>query len=480
MVPAGLMPATQARHLLERFSHGVNPALTKQMRTQGGPQAWFEWQLSPAAIPDAAADAYRLWFPLLDLSPTELWNQSEHGDNTSGEVSTQLLRWTLLRRMWSQRQVNEVMVGFWQDLLHVPSPEPKSWTHRARYDDTIRTYALSKFDALLLAAVTHPALGCFLDNAVSTKLEINENLGRELLELYTVGLQPGYTEDDVKNSARLLTGYRVDMYGSWTAYYSPQDHWTGPVQVLGFRHANGSQDGRAAVTAYIKYLARHPATAQRLARRLCQRFVSDAPSDTVVTAVANAYVAADTDIRQTLRALVAHAEFKGAVGAKVRTPVEDMLRMYRVLGIRPLEPSLPTDCVNRLDSQSFGMGQRPFDWPRPDGAPDVGDAWASVSRMLRSWTLHNYQSGRRGTLQGARYRNGADWLPPLPATVGEIIANASHRVLGEPPSPRLFNAIETRLRKPLGDMVHTMSDFGEFRVTAMLAGLLDSPQHMTR
>jgi len=126
------------------------------------------------------------------------------------------------------------------------------------------------------------------------------------------------------------------------------------------------------------------------------------------------------------------------------------------------------------------MGQRPFDWPRPDGAPDVGEAWASSSRMLRSWTVHNYLTGRRATTQGATYLVAADWLPPLPATVGEIVNSAALRVISEPPDARLMNAIETRIRLPLGNVVHDMSDFGEFRVTAMLAALLDSPQHMTR
>ena len=125
----------------------------------------------------------------------------------------------------------------------------------------------------------------FLGNAGSTKAHPNENLGRELLELHTVGIG-NYTEEDVKNSARILTGHRADLYKTWEPYYSAKDHWTGPVQVMGFRHPNADADGRAVTDAYLSYLAHHPATARRIATKLVKAFVADAVPTTLVDRLA--------------------------------------------------------------------------------------------------------------------------------------------------------------------------------------------------
>ena len=182
------------------------------------------------------------------------------------------------------------MVDFWSNLLNVSLYHDEAIYWRMDYDRVIRAHALTTFESLLQAAITHPAMGLYLDNAISSKEAPNENLGRELLELHTVGVDAGYTEDDVKASARMLTGYRVDLWWpSFRAFYDTDWHDTQPVQVMGFSHANRSADGRPATLAYLTYLARHPATANRLARRLCVKFVSDEPTAAIVKAVAKAY-----------------------------------------------------------------------------------------------------------------------------------------------------------------------------------------------
>jgi hypothetical protein len=115
------------------------------------------------------------------------------------------------------------------------------------------------FEKQLQATITHPAMGLYLDNAFSSRESPNENLGRELLELHTVGVDAGYTEDHVKASARTLTGYRVDLYyPSFRAWYDTGWHDTQPVEVMGFSHPNGAADGRPATMAYLSYLAKHP------------------------------------------------------------------------------------------------------------------------------------------------------------------------------------------------------------------------------
>ncbi len=148
------------------------------------------------------------------------------------------------------------------------------------------------------------------------------------------------------------------------------------MQVLGFSHANASSDGRPVAEALLRYLARHPATARRIALKLCRRFVADTPSVAVVDAVAQAYLDSGTDIPGTLRTLVQHPDFDTAVGVKTRTPVEDLVATWRALGMRPTKPTMGSDFAQVCATQASMAGQRPFDWPRPDAqrialAPDT-------------------------------------------------------------------------------------------------------------
>ena len=158
----------------------------------------------------------------------------------------------------------------------------------------------------------------YLDNNLSTATHPNENLGRELLELHTVG-RGHYTEEDVRNSARILTGWSVERPPTWAPVYKASTHWRGPVQVMGFRDANAAKDGRALTRRYLTYLAHHPATAQRVAGRLATKFVRDDPPRALVDELAQVYLDNDTAIAPVLRALVASKAFAGAVGARCAT-----------------------------------------------------------------------------------------------------------------------------------------------------------------
>ena len=262
------------------------------------------------------------------------------------------------------------MTEFFENHLHVPVQDDGVFGFRAAYGKLIRSHALGRFDQMLVAAITHPAMGTSLDNASSTKSAPNENLGRELLELHTVG-RGNHTEDDVKNSARILTGYRVDMWRTWNAWYDLPSHWTGPVNVLGFSHANAAADGRPVAEAYLTYLAHHPATARRLAKKLAVRFVSDSPSDGLVQHLADVYLANQTAIVPVLQALVAHPEFGASPGAKVRTPTDDVVATYRALDVlgagRSTATPRPTRCSTRprTSARRRSAGPAPTDSPRP-------------------------------------------------------------------------------------------------------------------
>jgi uncharacterized protein (DUF1800 family) len=350
---------------------------------------------------------------------------------------------------------------------------------RNSYDQMIRTYALDTFENLLLHSTTHPAMGLFLNNAISTKDAPNENLGRELLELHTVGLN--YTESDVKNSARILTGYRADVWWpKFQQFYDPAVHATGKVKVLGFSHANSAKDGRPATQAYLKYLAHHPLTADRIARRLCVRFVSDTPSKSLVSAVSKAYLSHGTAIKPTLLALVDHPEFAASAGAKVRTPIDDYVATVRALGITLGKPTTGDSFANAMHWQYSDAGQSPYAWPAPNGFPEVNAAWTSAGRILTSFSLHRDLAAHWWPTKQATFPTDASLLPTLPATLQAVVDHVALRVLGQTPGAAISNGIATLLGMSLTHKV-SASEAGQYwMLRGIVSSLLDSPIHLHR
>ena len=420
------------------------------------------------------------WFPSLRLTPKQVFTADQNGDVGSWEVATDLSRWTVARRIASNRQLQEVMVDFWSNLLNVSLFHDEAIFWRMDYDRVIRHHALTSFEELLQAAITHPAMGLYLDNAYSSKDSPNENLGRELLELHTVGVDGGYTEDHVKASARMLTGYRVDIWDDFQAYYDKSWHDTQPVQILGFQHANDAADGRAATTALLSYLAKHPATANRIAQRLCAKFVSDQPTPAIVAAVAKAYRDNDTAIQPTLRALVDHPDFAAGAGKKVRTPTEDYVATVRALGIKPLAPTSDDSFVNAMYWQYSEAGQPPYEWSTPDGYPEDDRSWAGAGRVLTSFTTHRDLAARWWPTDQARFPKMASLLPPMPATLGKVIDHVGLRMLGQKPPASVRNGIAQLLGMPLTTSL-TQDDALEYwTLRGILSSLLDSPLHLHR
>jgi len=471
--------AESSRHLVSRFSSGVTPALTKQVRAAGGARQWFEAQLDPSSIGDPAATDVQSWFPDILYSPETLWRRHQQGVVKGYQVRFQFGCRTLMRRIYSTRQVHEVMTDFWSNLLHVPLGDEESWMHRFEYDAMIRKHALGRFDEMLVKAIPHPAMGLYLNNAVSTKDRPNENLGRELLELHTVGLDAGYTERDVRHSAHLLTGYLVDRWNTFSAYYSTEAHYTGTIRVLGFTHPNTSRDGRPATTAYLRYLAHHPATARRIAHRLCVRFVGDEPPGELVTAVAGTFQRSGTDIRATLRTLVDHPLFYRGARTKARTPIEDFVASARVLGVRTRKPTRDKGFPRGASMQCEKMGQTPFGWPAPNGSPESSSAWIGAGRVISSFGVHLDLVTGTFPRYDVTYQEHTHWLPALPARFDEVVDHMSRMVLGMPAGDRLKWTISQRLGIE-GRQLVGGGDLPEHRVIPMLQLMLDSPTHMTR
>jgi uncharacterized protein (DUF1800 family) len=473
------VPSASTRHMINRFSYGYTPSLHKAITKAGGPQEWFAAQLKPSKVSDKKADAMKAWYPYLRSSSRKRQQADRTKKRSSYEQSMDLVRWTILRRIFSKRQVHEVMVDFWSNLLHVPA-YGDGWMYRASYDATIRKYALGKFSDLLLRATVHPAMLVFLNSAGSTKNALNENHGRELLELHTVGVKAGYTEHMVVDSARVLTGYHVETWQPAKKTYVTADHYTGPLHILGWKAANANGEGRTELRSYLHYLAAHPATAQRLATRLCQRFVADKPSDEIVAAVAKAYTDSGTSIKAALRALVKHPDFVASAEGLVRSPGQDAIATYRAMRVKVSKPKQSGDFGSAVNYVLDEMGQAPFMWPAPNGFPEPSVAWASAGRMRSSWGMHHTTAGGWWPSKGMSRKQPRNYLPKGPVRFDDAVDSVSRSLLGRRASADLVKAAALLIDYEPTATIKSREDFGDWRAVPLIATVLNSPQHLRK
>ena len=468
-----------ARLLVSRFSYGLTPALARQVRARGGARAWFEWQLEPAAIRDPDLVGLDDWWPGLAHSGARAWRRNVEGVEPGWVHTANYQRWLLQRRIRSRRQLLEVMTEFWEHHFNVPANGDAQFVYRKDYGDAIRRHALDSFDALLQAAITHPAMLIYLNQAVSTKSHPNENLGRELLELHTVG-RAHHTEDDVKDCARVLTGWRVDLWNTWTPSYEKSWHWTGPVSVAGFSDPNTSPDGRDVTGRMLAHLARHPETARRIARKLVVKFVSDDPPEGLVDRLAQVYLDHDTQVRPVLRALVDSPEFRGSEGLKIRNPVEDVVAAYRVLGIRTDRPTAEASGANAVLWQCTTVGAYPQGWPRPDGLPQSNQAWATPARMMASMRVHFSLCGGWWPTVDTRFRRPASWAPDYPIRFEDLVDHLSRTLLHRRVTPTLLRACCEAVDVAAAERITRDHGVVRWGMPRLLTTFLDSPAFYTR
>ena len=273
------------------------------------------------------------------------------------------------------------LTEFWFNHLNVSATKPRVRAHIAAYDLTvIRPRVLGRFDDLLLASARHPAMLFYLDQANSnTKRGLNENYARELMELHTLGVGGGYSQTDVRELARILTGWSLDPAASDGFAFLPQRHDPGQKTFLGKVVApQGEAEGRAA----IAQLAHHPATARRLAHRLAQFFITDQPSAALVARLAKTFTDSNGDLRQTLRAVVMAPEFWQPNHQLFKTPYD-----YACSSLAVLQP----EASKELNLAAIGAslqflrnaGQTPLAWPTPDGYSTDAATWMVPEALSR-------------------------------------------------------------------------------------------------
>ena len=314
-------------------------------------------------------------------------------------VVTELQRAKLLRAVYSEQQLFEVMVDFWENHFSIFANKDDDRYLLTAFDrETIRPFAMGRFRDLLGATAHSPAMLFYLDNWRSSvprpypaKGEkpagvdggFNENYARELLELHTLGVDGGYTQKDVQEVARCLSGWTIQKPNEQGLFlYRPGLHDDGEKVVLGRKILPGG--GIADGERVLDILATHPSTARFIATKLARRFISDDPPSSVIDRAAAVFLKTDGSIRETLRAIVTSPEFfsPNAYRAKVRTPLEYVAAAMRALNAETDGDRPVLDAIAR-------MGQPLFGRITPEGYPDRADIWLSSGTMVARFNFAN-------------------------------------------------------------------------------------------
>jgi uncharacterized protein (DUF1800 family) len=293
-----------------------------------------------------------------------------------------MARHTLLRAVYSRRQLFEVMVAFWTDHLNI-SIEKGDCIYLKPTDDreVIRRHALGRFRDLIRASATSPAMLVYLDgnrNRRSKAGEVpNENYARELMELHTMGVDGGYTQQDVYEAARALTGWRVrERWRRGTVWFDAAGHDDGPKRLLGRTISAALAAGD--VDAVVDIVCQHPSTARHIANKLVRRFVADDPPADLVAQVAQVFTSTDGDTSQMVRTILLSPQFAASAGAKFKPPFRFVASALRGL-------AADTHAHPPLVQYLTRMGQGVFQHPTPDGYPDDAAPW--VGTLLWRWTF---------------------------------------------------------------------------------------------
>jgi uncharacterized protein (DUF1800 family) len=451
--PRPLSEDEKARMVLDRLAFGARPGEVEQVRKMGV-DAWIRQQLEPARIPDddverrvaelsvprqSTAQLLATYRRLPDRAARAEMKKAQDpkekarlrdeamqealadGYRPQQQVYPEMVADRMLRATYSERQLQEVMVDFWSNHFNIYEKKGVLPWYVATYDrEVIRPHALGKFRDLLLATARSPAMLYYLDNFKSVAMPeakkngpersrrgINENYARELMELHTLGVDGGYTQQDVREVARAFTGWTIadergrKLVGSperkqqvrlppglqpGEFWFNPRLHDPAPKTVLGQRiDAGGEADG----IAVIDLLARQPSTAKFIAHKLCVKFANDTPDPAMEARVAAAFMRTDGDIRATLSALFSDPAFFTSRNyrAKVKSPFELVASSLRALGAQ-------TDgiAVNRLLTD---LGQPLYRHRAPDGYSEKAQDWVNAGALLKRMNFAVVLAGNR-------------------------------------------------------------------------------------
>jgi uncharacterized protein (DUF1800 family) len=488
------LPADQQIiHALSRLTFGPKPGDVLEVRTIGLDK-WIDLQLHPERIDDSAVEAFVGRYPTINRNQSDLLRQYAHQQrerrearrdmtdssmsgtdsvkmrrelrqlgNSRRDVVNQLQSSRVARAVASERQLQEVMTDFWHNHFNIfaqkGAPEPY---YLVDFDqNVIRPRALGKFRDLLGAVAQSPAMLFYLDNARSRAEKLNENYGRELMELHTLGVDGGYTQQDVINVARAFTGWTIRPPQQGGGFiFRPQVHDAGEKIVLGHKLAAGR--GMEDAQDVLDILARSPVTARFIATKIARRFVSDVPPKTLVDRATQVFLKTDGDIREVVRTIVTSPEFfsQQAFRSKVKSPFEVVVSAMRALNARP-------DSTPRTAQVIAYLGQPIFGHQAPNGWPETGESWMNTGAILNR--INFGMTAAAGRLPGIDIRA----IPAL-----DTIRSASRETQVEAVVSTLLNGIvspDTRIVLVSGEnpLIANTSKVGIPDVTAERAAAAD-------
>ncbi len=400
-------------HLIDRLSYGPKLQQLKQVEEQGI-EAYIKSQLQPSAIPYSADLKQKMQgLETLRFTPKQAFKQKERIDKTAKELKLsrqekgkvrrklektiiqQARQGRLLLALESPRQLEEVMVDFWYNHFNVFAT--KGGVSRLLFSSyeqqAIRPHVLGQFRQLLGATAHHPAMLYYLDNWQNTDPKskkakgrfkgLNENYARELLELHTLGVDGGYTQKDIIELARILTGWGLPNNSQRSkdedGFYFDRDRhdFTDKVLLGKTIKGKGIKEGEEA----LDLLASHPSTANFISYKLAQLFVADQPPESIVKKLAKRFLETNGNIAAILNTLFQSDEFwdTKVYQSKFKTPYRYITSVMR--GIGTVSNFKPIDGIlNQLGMPLYGC-------PTPDGYKNTQDAWLNPDTMIRRSSL---------------------------------------------------------------------------------------------
>ncbi|ALA58791.1 DUF1800 domain-containing protein [Nitrospira moscoviensis] len=423
--PAAGLPAPPANwfayHVLSRATFGGTPNQLNAISHMNAAQAidWADRHLKE----QLGLDPARPWpttlhstaplppaIPILDGTADQLLAQDKanwrpHEDDPSLLVPTltQLQDYDLIRKMHSRRQLFEKMVYFWDNHFNTDYRSHFAGQYELYENEALRARAYDRFIDLLLASAKSPAMMVYLNTDVNVKESPNENYAREVLELHTLGVDEqgkpaGYTQADIVEAAKTFTGWDTPQGPAPGFRFVPSRHSPGAKSVLGQTipfDGTGPGEGERV----LQIAAAHPATGKHLAKKLCEYFVSETPSPSLLAEVASVFSDSGGDIRKVLIAIFTSADFRDVRNyrALTKTPLEFVVGLYRNLGV--------WSARDPFRSRLTRIGQGLFEMPPPTGYKEKSDHWLNTHVLFHEVALA-YEATIPGF--GSTVRYGSD------------------------------------------------------------------------
>jgi uncharacterized protein (DUF1800 family) len=456
--------------LLDRLTWGINGSSAAHLQTVGV-ERWLSEQLRPApsALPESAQaqieampDVHKFPFDIAVAFEQQAKSANQVTDPDQRKAAQQVYQQamndrgkqaaarSILRALYAPDQLRERMTWFWFNHFNVHQYKANIRILVGDYEDrAIRPFALGKFHDLLTATLYHPAMLRYLDNADNAVGHLNENYAREIMELHTMGVGSGYTQNDVEALARILTGVGIDvkpedpklkpelqsqLVREGAFEFNPARHDYGDKVFLG--HTIKGR-GLAEVDEAVDILVRHPATATHLCRQIATYFVAENPPEALVQRMAQVFKSTDGDIAAVLSAMVHAPEFTASLkaGAKFKDPVQYVFSAVRLAYDDKV-------ILNTLPIQGWlnRMGEGLFNHETPDGYAMMPASWNGPGQMMVRFEIARQIGSGSSGLFKPDVPNAVD-QPAFPLIANSLYFNGLRQTLGPTTLAALDQAI---------------------------------------